>query len=120
MAERAPTDKPIVSDDDTQLTPSNPKGRTPRDKTLEVYNEEVQLGAASMEAYTTEFILDNDEDSHNIMSIGAVRFQGYLTLIEQKTGIKIKIGSDDLESATVGRLNRRTGERPTIDLTDFI
>lgn len=133
MAERAQTDKPIFAEDDTLVTrPDGAKQNASSppvsmENTIEVddqllarLDEDFELGAACVDAHTTLSVVDASEDERNIMNIGSVRFKGYLTLAEQGTGIKIKIDGDDLEHATIGRLNRLTGVRPTIDLTDFI
>lgn len=89
------------------------------EKLLEADAALAESGAASSESIATENLLDNEEDD-GLMSIGNVRFEGHLTLVEQRTGIPIEVDGDSLDRATIGRLNRRTAHRPHIDLTDFI
>lgn len=63
--------------------------------------------------------LRNLLDEEGMLVGGNVRFSGHLVLREIDSETTFVISAAQLENATVGRVNKITDKRPTIDLTDF-
>lgn len=74
--------------------------------------------SANDSAFSTSLIPQEEDDS-NGLQIGSVRFRGNLLLKHEDTSTIFKIENTNLTEAVIGRFDKRTGFKPTIDLSSL-